>query len=73
MFVDFEIQGLTSQHVRNVLTFLSIAGDFNGIFSIILFIGGLILYPITNHLFIHEGISELYLVNTKDDFLFNEH
>ena len=47
------------------------SGDFGGTVSIILLIGGLLLNPIATHLFIHKAISKLYMVNSKDDYLFN--
>ena len=53
-------------HERRVYDFLDLLGDLGGVFEIILFVIGLMVYPVSEYSFYLKALSELFLVKTMD-------
>ena len=55
---------------REAYNFWDLIGEIAGIYELMVAFFGLILYTVARHYFVLNGISNLFLINTKDpDFI----
>jgi hypothetical protein len=61
-----------SVHQREIYGILDVIGDLGGVLDVIIFIFGLLLFPISEHSFIMKALQKLFLARTDKEDIFEK-
>ena len=64
IYIGFD-SGL-NEYKREVYNLLDLMGDLGGVLEVMIFVCGIMLYPISEHSFVLKALNLLYLVKSND-------
>ena len=69
-FMNLELSHKMMDHYRQIYNALDFAGDFGGVYGLVILVGSIIVAAMAQHSFTLKAIRKLYLVQTKKDGMF---